>query len=60
MGKGGTACIMVDKIDAERYVPIVEKWSKENPRETRQSVFIRQYPKVATYNGGNWYKAVSN
>lgn len=50
-GGDGVACIMVDNIDAERLVPIVEKWSKENPRETRQSVFIRQYPKVVISNG---------
>lgn len=40
------ACIMIDKIDAERLVPIVEKWSSEHPRKTRQSVFIQQYPEV--------------
>lgn len=28
----------------EELVTIVEKWSKENPRKTRQSVFLRQYP----------------
>ena len=50
-GGEGVACIMVDKINAERLVPIVEKWSKENPRETRQSLFIHQYPKVAIYKG---------
>lgn len=50
-GGEGVGCIMLDKIDAERYVPIVEKWSKENPRKTRQSLFIHQHPKVATYNG---------
>lgn len=43
-GKEGTACIMVDKIDAERLVPIVEKWSAAHPRKTRQSVFLEQYP----------------
>lgn len=50
-GGEGVACIMIDKIDAERLVPIVEKWSKENAPETRQSLFIKQYPKVATYHG---------
>lgn len=29
----------------------VEAWAKEHPRETRQSLFIQQHPKVATYNG---------
>ena len=43
-GKEGTACIMVDKIDAERLVPIVEKWAATHPRKTRQSVFLDNYP----------------
>lgn len=43
-GKEGTACIMVDKIDAERLVPIVEEWSASHPRKTRQSVFLEKYP----------------
>lgn len=50
-GGDGVACIMIDKIDEERLVPVVEKWSKENPPKTRQSVFIQQYPQVAIYNG---------
>lgn len=27
-------------------VEIVEKWSKEHPRKTRQSVFLEQYPEA--------------
>lgn len=50
-GGEGVACIMIDKIDAEKLVPIVEKWSKEHPRKTRQSLFIQQYPQVAIYKG---------
>lgn len=42
-GKDGTACIMVDKIDAERLVPIVEEWSAAHPRKTRQDIFLKQY-----------------
>ncbi len=30
----------------EEQVPIVEKWSSDHPRKTRQSVFIQQYPEV--------------
>lgn len=45
-GGRDTACIMIDKIDAERLVPIVEEWSSKHPRKTRQSVFIQQYPEV--------------
>lgn len=43
-GGCGVTCIMIDKIDAERLIPIVEKWSSEHPRKTRQSVFLEQYP----------------
>lgn len=28
----------------EKAVELVEEWSKENPRKTRQSVFLEQYP----------------
>lgn len=28
----------------EEMVPIVEKWSEEHPRKTRQSKFLEQYP----------------
>lgn len=51
-GKEGTACIMVDKIDAERLVPIVEEWSAAHPRKTRQSVFLEQYPQADIDNIG--------
>lgn len=30
--------------DYERAVAIVELWSKEHPRKTRQSVFLEQWP----------------
>ena len=30
----------------EEIVPIVEKWSKENPRKTRQSIFLEQHPET--------------
>ena len=29
-----------------KVVEIVEKWSKEHPRKTRQSVFMEQYPET--------------
>lgn len=44
-GGESAACIMADKIDAERLVPIVEKWSAAHPRKTQQSVFLEHYPK---------------
>ena len=43
-GGEGTACIMIDKIDVERLVPIVEEWAAAHPRKTRQSVFLEQWP----------------
>lgn len=51
-GGEGIACIMVDKIDAERLVPIVEAWSAAHPRKTRQSVFLEQYPEAKIENDG--------
>lgn len=36
----------------EEIVPIVEKWSKENPRKTRQDVFLKQYPEAGTDTKG--------
>ena len=50
-GGGGVACIMADKINAEKLVPIVEKWSTAHPRKTRQSVFLEQWPD-AKLDGG--------
>ena len=42
---------LVEYNRVEEAVKLVEEWSKENPRQTRQSVFIKQYPKVAIYKG---------
>ena len=33
-------------------VSIVERWSKENPRKTRQDVFLEQYPKAVLDKDG--------
>ena len=47
-------CDFDDLVDQNRVaeaVELVEEWSKKNPRETRQSVFIHQYPQVAVYKG---------
>ena len=35
----------------EEIVPIVEKWSKENPRKTRQDVFLEQWPNAQCIDG---------
>lgn len=46
-GKEGTAFCGLNVgsgISAKEQVAIVEKWSNEHPRKTRQSVFLEQYP----------------
>ena len=35
----------------EELVAIVEKWSKENPRKTRQDAFLEQYPNAQCIDG---------
>lgn len=35
----------------EEIVPIVEKWSKEHLRKTRQSLFLEQYPYARSDDG---------
>ena len=40
--KKGNRCTAV--LWKEEIIPIVEKWSFEHPRKTRQSVFLDQYP----------------
>ena len=40
--KEGNHCMAI--LWEEEMVPIVEKWSKENPRKTRQSILLEQYP----------------
>ena len=36
----------------DRSVAIVEQWSKEHPRKTRQSVFLEQYPEAEIDSNG--------
>lgn len=48
--KEGNRCTAI--LWKEEIIPIVEKWSKENPRKTRQSVFLGQYPNAAIRNDG--------
>lgn len=37
--------IMPDE-DYKRVIATVEQWSKEHPRKTRQSVFLKQWPEA--------------
>ena len=39
-------CVSVRSVTAE-YIAAVEQWSKEHPRKTRQSVFLKQYPEAS-------------
>lgn len=34
----------LERVNPERCVEIVEKWSKENPVKTRKSEFLKLYP----------------
>ena len=34
-------------LDATAQIVMVEEWSKENPRKTRQSMFLKQWPEAA-------------
>ena len=43
-------CIAFD--EDEEAVPIVEKWSAEHPRKTRQSIFLEQYPETDLDSSG--------
>lgn len=38
--------------DCKRIVAAVEQWSKENPRKTRQSVFLEQWPEARIGDDG--------
>lgn len=38
--------------DYERIIAIVEQWSKEHPRKTRQSVFLEQWPNCSMGDDG--------
>ena len=48
--KEGNRCMAI--LWKEEIIPIVEKWSKENPRKTRQSIFIEQYPNAKCVDDG--------
>lgn len=44
--------IMPDE-DYKRVIATVEQWSKANPRKTRQSVFLEQWPNAKLDEDGN-------
>ena len=46
---GAADCVvrdMTSEYNCKRIVAIVENWSKEHPRKTRQSVFLEKYPEA--------------
>ena len=46
---GSSSCVInhvTSDEDCESIIATVEKWSKEHPRKTRQSVFLEQYPEA--------------
>lgn len=51
----GTHCVLsyaTDDEDYERIISTVEKWSKEHPLRTRQSVFLEQWPDAIISDDG--------
>ena len=38
--------------DLKKMITVVEQWSKDHPRKTRQSVFMDQYPEVEIDENG--------
>lgn len=47
-----TSCTVWRKTHPEEAVEIAEKWAKEHPVKTRQSVFLEQYPEAAISKDG--------
>lgn len=48
--KEGNRCMAI--LWKEEIIPIVEKWSKENPRKTRQDAFLEQWPNAKVFVDG--------
>lgn len=44
--RGFETCPVWQRTHPEEAVAIVEKWAKEHPAKTRQSVFLEQYPET--------------
>lgn len=51
--ENGLYCVLSQEstLDAMAQIAIVEKWSKENPCKTRQSIFLKQYPYAKCIDG---------
>lgn len=49
----GVICGTIGEVnDAERLVQIVEAWTKEHPRKTRQDEFLEQWPEARVDKDG--------
>ena len=52
---GAAECVVRDMTSEDtckRIVAIVDQWSKEHPRKTRQSVFLEQWPNASVNEDG--------
>lgn len=49
---GFETCPVWQKNHPEEAVAIVEKWAKEHPAKTRQSVFLKHYPNALILSHG--------
>lgn len=52
---GAAECVvrdMTSEYTCKRIVTAVEQWSKEHPRKTRQSVFLKQWPNCSMADDG--------
>lgn len=47
----GLACSILERYYPEKAVEIIENWSKKHPIKTRQSEFLKLYPKAALKDG---------
>lgn len=51
----GTKCNLSSSTsdkEYERIIAVVEQWSKEHPRKTRQSIFLEQFPEAYIEDDG--------
>ena len=51
----GEQCNIFIKKHPQKAVAIVEKWSAEHPKKTRQSEFLKMFPRVRTDDDGVIY-----
>ena len=60
LGKAGdeqyySSCCAFEEEHPEEAVAIVEKWETERSKKTRQSEFLKMFPRVRTYDDGVIY-----